>query len=29
VVMVLGVLAMVLAGRVKITHFNIRLRENP
>ena len=29
VVMVLGVVAMVLAGRVKITHFNIRLRENP
>jgi hypothetical protein len=29
VVMALGVVAMVLANRVRITHFNIRLRENP
>lgn len=27
--MLLGVAAMVLSSRVKITHFNIRLRENP
>lgn len=27
-IMLLGVLAIVLAGRLKVTHFNIRLHEN-
>jgi hypothetical protein len=29
VLMMLGVLAIVLAGRLKITHFNVRLHESP